>query len=174
MTRLTPLEIQRATFQRRLQGLDPEAVRSFLSQVAEQVEEDARQRGELRAQIAKLTREVDEYRERADALNEALVAAQRSAEQTLANAEEEAQRVVAEAQALADRVVEEATRRAETLETVAAQLRGRRRSARADAKRLAEILAGVVADDEGAEQREAEASTLTVLRPRERRTRSER
>lgn len=174
MTRLTPLEIQRATFPRRIQGLDPEAVRVFLSHVAEQVEEDARQRGELRAQIAKLTREVDEYRGRTDALNEALVEAQRSAEQTLAKAEEEAQRVVAEAQTLADRVVEESTRRAETLETLAAQLRGRRRLARADVKRLAEVLAGVVADDEAAEGREAEVSTLSVLRPRERRHRSER
>lgn len=174
MTRLTPLEIQRATFQRRLQGLDPEAVRTFLSQVAEQVEEDARQRGELRAQIAKLTREVDEYRKRTDALNEALVAAQQSAEQTLAKAEAEAQRVVADAQALADRVVEEATRRAETLETLATQLRSRRRLARADLKRLAEVLAGIVADDEAAEERETEVSTLSVLRPRERRVRSER
>ncbi len=174
MTRLSPLEIQRATFPRRLPGLDPEAVRTFLSQVAEQVEEDARQRGELRAQIAKLSRQVDEYRERADALNEALVAAQRTAEQTLAKAEEDAQRIIAEAQALADRLVEEATRRAETLETVVAQLRGHRRTARADVKRLAELLAGVVADDEAAEVREAEVSTLSVLRPRERRARSDR
>lgn len=174
MARLTPLEIQRATFPRRLQGLDPEAVRTFLSQVAEQVEEDARQRGELRAQIAKLSRQVEEYRERADALNEALVAAQRTAEQTLAKAEEEAQRIVAEAQTLADKLVDEATRRAETLESVVAQLRTHRRSARADVKRLAEILAGVVADDELAEQREAEVSTLSVLRPRDRRARSDR
>ncbi|NWG01219.1 MAG: DivIVA domain-containing protein [Thermoanaerobaculaceae bacterium] len=174
MTRLTPLEIQRASFPRRLQGLDPEAVRTFLSQVAEQVEEDARQRGELRAQIAKLTREVDEYRQRVDAVNEALVAAQHSAEQTLAKAEAEAQRIIAEAQTLADRLVEEATRRTETLEQVVAQLRTHRRTARADLKRLAEILAGVIADDEAAEQREGDVSKLSVLRPRDRRTRSER
>jgi DivIVA domain-containing protein len=36
MNRLTPLEIQRATFPRRLQGFDPDAVREFLSQLAEQ------------------------------------------------------------------------------------------------------------------------------------------
>jgi len=174
MARLTPLEIQRAAFPRRLQGFDPDAVREFLSRLAEQVEEDARQRGELRAQIAKITREVDEYRQRADALNEALVAAQCSAEQTITKAEADAQRIVAEAQALADRLVEESAHRAENLETVTAQLRTRRRTSRADLKRLAEVLGGVVTDDEAAEQRESEVPSIAVLRPRERRGKGDR
>ena len=131
MNRLTPLEIQRATFPRKFRGLDPEAVRDLLGQLAEHVEEDARTRGELKAQLASLSREVEDHRERADALNEALVAAQRSAEATVARAEVEAQRIIADAQALADRVLDEATRRAENIELVIAQLRGRRRAARA-------------------------------------------
>ena len=168
MSRLTPLEVQRATFARRLQGFDPDAVREFLSRIAEQLEEENRQRGELRGQSAKLAREVEDYRQRADALNEALVQAQRSAEATVAKAETEAQRIVAEAQALADRIIEEARRRAENVELVIAQLRGQRRAARADIKRQAEVLSGVARDDEATEEREADKPTIAVLRPRDR------
>ena len=168
MNRLTPLEIQRATFPRRLQGFDPDAVREFLSQIAEQAEDDARLRGELRAQVARLGREIEEYKERADAMKDALGAAERTAEATIARAESEAQRIITETQTLADRIIEEATRRAENIEAVTGQLRGRRRSARADLKRLAELLAGAARDDESVEQRENEVPSVAVLRPRAR------
>ena len=168
MNRLTPLEIQRATFPRKLQGVDPEAVREFLSQVAEQVEEDARVRGELRAQAAKLTQELEEHRKQTHAVNEALVAAQRTAEATVARAEADGQRIVSEAQALADRVIDDAIRRAENLEVVIGQLKGRRRASRADLKKLSEVLTGAAADDEAAEAREAQAPSLAVIRPRQR------
>jgi cell division initiation protein len=168
MNRLTPLEIQRASFPRKLQGVDADAVRDFLSQVAEQVEEDARIRGELRAQVARLTQELEEHRRQTNAVNEALVAAQRTAEATIARAEADGQRIVSEAQALADRVIDDAIRRAENLELVIAQLKGRRRSSRADLKKLAEVINGTVADDESAESREAQTPALAVMRPRQR------
>ena len=67
---------------------------------------------------------------------------------------------------LADRILEEATRRAENIEVVTGQLRSRRRAARADLKRLAELLAGAARDDETTEQREGEVPSIAVLRPR--------
>jgi cell division initiation protein len=172
MNRLTPLEIQRASFPRKLQGVDADAVREFLSQVAEQVEEDARIRGELRAQVARLTQELEEHRKQTNAVNEALVAAQRTAEATVGHAEADGQRIVSEAQALADRVIDDAIRRAENLEVVIGQLRGRRRGSRADLKKLAEVVTGTVADDEAAEAREAQTPALAVMRPRQRETKA--
>ncbi len=166
MSRLTPLEIQRATFARRLRGLDADAVREFLGELAEQLEDEARNRGELRAQLARLTQEADEYRRRADAVNEALVAAQRTAEATIARAEAEAQRIIADAESLSERMVDDAARRAENIELVINQLRGRRRAARADLKRLVEVLGGAARDDDAAEQRENEAPTVSFLRRR--------
>jgi len=174
MNRLSPLEIQRLSFPRRLQGYDPEAVREVLNQLADQMEDFARERGELRAQVARLTQEVDEHRGKAGAVHEAMVDAQRAAEQTLARAEKEGQRIIAEAQVLADRVLEEGTRRAENIEMVVAQLRSRRRSARADLRRLLEIIEGAIRDDESAESGETEGPTLAVLRPRQREARGER
>ncbi|HVN77181.1 MAG TPA: DivIVA domain-containing protein [Thermoanaerobaculaceae bacterium] len=166
MNRLTPLEIQRATFARRWRGLDPDAIRDFLGEIAEQLEEEARTRGELRAQVARLTQEVEEYRQRAAAVNEALVAAQRTAEATITRAETEAQRIIADAEVLADRVVDDAAKRAENIELVISQLRTRRRTARADLKRLVEVLGGSIRDDEASEQRESEGPTVSFLRRR--------
>jgi cell division initiation protein len=168
MNRLTPLEIQRASFPRKLQGIDADAVRELLSRVAEQVEEEARIRGELRSQVARLTQEVEDYRQRTHAVNEALVAAQRTAEATVARAEAEAGRTIGEAQALADRLIDDAIRRAENLELVISQLKGRRRSARADLKRIAELLGGTADDDASVEDREAQTPAVAVLRPRQR------
>lgn len=174
MNRLSPLEIQRLSFPRRLQGFDPEAVREVLNRLADQCEEDARERGELKAGLTRMTRELDEHRQRAAAVHQAMVEAQQAAEQTVARAEKEAQRIVAEAQALADRVLEDATRRAENIELVVGQLRSRRRTARADLRRLLEIIDGAIRDDEAAEAGEPEAPTLAVLRPRHRESRGDR
>lgn len=168
MARLTPLEIQRCSFSRSLHGFKPDEVSALLERLAEQVEEDARERGELKAQLARLKAELDDYREKADAVRAALVAAERTAEATIARAEAEAGRIVADAQSLAERVLEEAARRAETIELVTGQLRQQRRAARADLRRMADLLEGTARDDEAAEEREGERANLTMLRPRQR------
>ncbi len=173
MDRLTPLEIQRATFPRRLKGFDQNAVRDFLAQVAEQEEEDNRLRAELKAQVVRLTREVEEHRGRGTAMNEALLSAQRTAEATITNAQLEAQRIVGEAQALAERVIEEATERAQNVELVISQLRTRRRAIRTDVKRLVELLLGVLRDDEADESRDGQVSTIALLRRRQREAKHE-
>jgi hypothetical protein len=54
------------------------------------------------------------------------------------------------------------------VEQVIGELRLQRRSARADLKRLAELLQGLVKDDEAAEKREAERASLALLRPKAR------
>jgi len=168
MARLTPLEIQRCSFSRSLHGYKPEEVNAFLERIAEQVEEDARERGELKVQIARLKAELEDYREKADAVRAAMVAAERTAEATIARAEAEANRIIADAQAIAERVLDEATRRAETIELVIGQLRQQRRAARADLRRLADLLTGTARDDEAAEERESERASVALLRPRQR------
>jgi cell division initiation protein len=170
MNRLTPLEIQRAAFPRRVHGYDPDAVRELLTLLAQQVEEDNRTRGELKAQLARLGKELEDYRKRTDALSEALVSAQRAAEATVAQAEERAQQIVVEAEALADRILADASRRNENIELVTTQMRERRRTARADLKRLAELLLGLAHDDEAHEEKDAEPPSVTLLRPRRRET----
>lgn len=170
MAKLTPLEIQGTSFPRKFRGFDPEAVREFLRIIAEQVEEEARLRGELRGQLETLSRQLDDYRSQAEALNEALIAAQKTADATVQKAEAEAQRILTEAQALADRLMEETRQRAEAVENFIAQLRLQRRTVRADLKRLGELINGLVKEDEAAEKRDSESATVALLRPRAKET----
>jgi len=166
MNRLTPLEIQRAAFPRKVHGYDPDAVREFVGLLAQQIEEDNRARAELKAQLARLTAELEDHRTRADALSTALVAAQKAAEATVAQAEEHGQHIIMDAEALADRLLADAGHRSENIELVVAQLRERRRAARADLKRLAEMLVGLARDDETNEARDAETPSIALMRPR--------
>lgn len=94
------------------------------------------------------------------------MAAQHTAEAIIGRAEAEAQRIVSEAQALADRVIDDAIHRAENLELIIGQLRSRRRAARAEVKKVIELLQGFIRDDEAAEEREVQVPSVALMRPR--------
>lgn len=163
MSELTPLDILGTTFGRKLQGYAPDEVHRFLSQVASVVEGLLRERGEYRQRLHRLEQELAGYRDREQALQQALVAAQRSAESTLEAARVEGQRLIDEGQLLADRLLEEAHARALNIERTIADLRTRRREVRGELHRLLEILEGVVRDDQDAEQKERSTPQLAVL-----------
>ena len=163
MAELTPMDILGASFSKRLHGYDPQQVHEFLSQVASSVEALNRERGELKQSVHQLEQELATFREREQALQDALVAAQRSADETLERAREEGQRIVAEAQALGVRLVEEANQRAATIETVIAGLRSRRREVRAELMRLVELLQGLVRDDQQLERGEPSTGRLALM-----------
>lgn len=166
MNELTPLDILGKTFPKRLHGYDPQTIHEFLSQVASTVEELMRNRGELRQQVRRFEVELASYKERESALQDALVAAQRSAEDTVKASRTEGQRIIEEAQTLGDRFVAEANQRAQNIETVIADLRGRRREVRAELMRLVELLQGMVRDDQALEREEPPTPRLALLQRR--------
>jgi len=174
MPDLSPLDVLGASFGSRLRGYDPREVHEFLTHVAASMESVSKERGELRQQIHRVERELASFRERERALHEALVAAQRTAETTVETARHDADRILAEArsdaerlmeegQNLADRLVEEAHLRAQNIDSVISQLRTRRRELRAELMRLAEMLQGVIRDDQEQERREPPTPQLAVL-----------
>ncbi len=174
MTELSPLDVLGKSFSRRVGGYDPREVHEFLGELANVLEGLLRERGELRRQVTRLEQELAAYREREAALQEALVAAQKTAEATREEARREAERllerarldgerIVQEAQALAQRVMDETAERIRNLEAVTARLRQQRREARADLMRLVEVLEGVARDDQRAEQQEETTSKLSLL-----------
>lgn len=166
MNELTPLDILGKTFPKRLHGYDAQTIHEFLSQVASTVEELMRNRGELRQQVRRLEVELASYKERESALQDALVAAQRSAEGTVKASRTEGQRIIEEAQALGERFIAEANQRAQNIETVIADLRGRRREVRAELMRLVELLQGMVRDDQQLEREEPPTPRLALLKRR--------
>ena len=166
MSDITPLDVLGQKFSKRFQGYDPQQVHEFLASVANTIENLTRERGELRQQIRSLEAELASFRKREHALQEALVAAQRSADDTLDAARAEGEKIVAEAQALADQLVEDASNRIKTIETVIGDLRARRREVRAELMRLAELLQGLIHDDQQLEKQEPQTPRLTVLNRR--------
>jgi cell division initiation protein len=166
MSELSALDILGKQFAKRLRGYAPFEVHEFLSQIAAAMEALTKERGELKQRVHRLEQELAEFRERESALQEALVAAQRSAESTLESARVEGQQIVNEGQILADRLVREAHDRAQNIESVIGELRRNRREARADLMRLVEILEGVVTDDQTREQEERVTPQLAVLHNR--------
>ena len=166
MVELSALDILGKQFSRRLRGYAAMEVHEFLSQIATAVEGLTRDRGELRQRVHRLEQELADYRERESALHEALVAAQRTAESTVAAARTESQKVIDDGHALAERLVEEANQRAQNIETLLSELRTRRREARSELMRIVEVLEGFVRDDQKREQEERATPQLAVLQRR--------
>ena len=166
MNELSPLDILGKTFTTRFRGYAPEEVHEFLNQVATSMEHMLRDRGEARQDLHRVMQELARFRERENALHEALVAAQQAAEQTLSAARAEGQRIVEEGQVLADRLIDEAHKRAHTIETVIGDLRARRREVRSELMRVVEMLEGVIRDDQQAEKETPTTPQLTVLHRR--------
>jgi cell division initiation protein len=166
MTELSPLDVLGKTFSTRLRGYAQEEVHEFLTQVASSMELLLRERGEFKQQLHRFEQELVRFREREDAMQEALVAAQQAAQRTLDGAQAEGQRIVEEGHVLADRLIDEAHKRAHNIETAIGDLRSRRREVRAELMRLAELLEGVIRDDQKSEIDEPATPQLALLRRR--------
>jgi cell division initiation protein len=163
MIELSPLDILAKTFGSSWRGYDPQQVHEFLSQVAARLEEMLRERGEFRQQLMRLEQELATFRERESALQDALIAAQHSAEHTLEGAREEAQKIIDDGHVLANSLVEDAHERARKIEIVISDLRSRRREARSELNRLIELLKGLVSDDEQLEVETTSSPQVALL-----------
>ncbi len=163
MVELSPLDVLAKSFDKGFRGYDPQQVHEYLSQVAARLEELLRERGEVKQQLLRLEQDLAQFKDRESALQDALIAAQHSAELTLDRAREDAQRVIDDGHTLASSLVEDAHSRARKIEIVISDLRSRRRDARSELRRLVEILNGFVADDEQLEQTSTSSPQVTLL-----------
>jgi cell division initiation protein len=166
MGELSALDILGKQFNKKLRGYAPIEVHEFLSQIASAVEGLTRERGELKQRVHRLEQDLADYRERESALQDALVAAQRTAATTVESARAEGQKIIEDGHTLAERLVDEANQRAQNIESVVAELRTRRREARSELQRLVEILEGLIQDDQKREQEERATPQLAVLQRR--------
>jgi DivIVA domain-containing protein len=105
---LTPLDVRRYEFGRKVRGYDPGRVDEFREQVAEELERLTRANTELEQKARTLHEQLKSFRERDKALNDALVSAQQLRSEMREQAEREAQLTLREAQQQADRTKSEA------------------------------------------------------------------
>lgn len=109
--KLTPIDIQQQQFRRALRGLDAREVRAFLDLAAQALSDFIRENGELRAEIKRVERDLEEHREREASLRTAMLTAQRAIDEIRQQAQKEAEVVMAEAELRAEKLLHNAQAR---------------------------------------------------------------
>jgi DivIVA domain-containing protein len=102
---LTPLDVRRFEFPRKVRGYDPERVDQFREQVADELERLTRLNQELEQKARGFHDQLKSFRDRDKALNEALIHAQQLRTEIREQAERESQLLLREAQSQAERIV---------------------------------------------------------------------
>ena len=161
MPRLTPLEIQKHEFTTKWRGLDPVEVESFLSMVAEEMEELARANSELDGRVRQLVEENEEHRERERILKATLLTAQRASEDIRTAAQKDAERIVQEAQEAGERLTHSALQRSAEIEKAIQELKIQRVNIRLQLQKMIELFQTVLDFDRDEDQKDRPISYLT-------------
>lgn len=106
--RLSPLDIKKQEFSRKLRGIDDDEVRAFLDQVASQWEDMQDEHRRMEDRVRELEGKLEHYEKVEEALQEALQTARDSSEERLRNAQQKADNITQEAKAKADRLLQDA------------------------------------------------------------------
>jgi cell division initiation protein len=103
--RITPIDIQQQQFKTRMFGYDTAAVDQFLELLADQLERLMSSNNELKEKMSRTTSSLDELRERENALQQMLLAAQQVTEGLKENARREAEIIMADAHMAGERII---------------------------------------------------------------------
>ena len=162
MHNLTPLEIQKQTFNRALKGYNPDDVRAYLHLIAEEIERLVRDNDRISRENAMLRDELEDHSQRERILKDTLLSAQKVSEDVKANARKEAELIVKDAELLSERVVAQAMQRVSDLERTIQDLKVERRHARNKIQVSLDTLAHMLSLDE--EQEATEQPITAVFR----------
>jgi cell division initiation protein len=149
--KISPMDIQRQTFGKKVRGLDPDEVRAYLNIVAEEVATLQVERDRLHHEVEEVKSLLEEHRQRETILKNTLLMAQRVSEEVKENARKQADSVIKEAEIQADRLVELAQGRAHEVERGILDLRSHRSSLRTDIRALITRLTHILDLQEEAE-----------------------
>ena len=155
---LTSLDARRFDFGRALRGYDSAKVEDFRSQVADELERLARANATLQEQTRVLHEQLRAFRERDQALNDALVTAQQLRSEMRDQAEREKQLILREARAEGERVLEASRAEARKLQMELAMLEQSRRTFLAQLRGIVERQMAEIAAAEAAAERDDSSS----------------
>ncbi len=161
--KITPMDIQRQSFNSRFRGYDADEVRAFLNLVSEEVAELQRDHSRLQQEVQHLNSLLGEHRERETILKNTLLTAQRVSEEIRDNARKQAESTVQEAELRADRLLELAQNRAHEVEGQILDLRSQRSALRTDVRALVQRVSQILDLQEEAELED----NLRILKRRE-------
>jgi cell division initiation protein len=134
--KISPMDIQRQAFGRKMRGLDADEVRAYLNIVAEEVAALQMERDRLHHEVQEVRSLLEEHRQRETILKNTLLMAQRVSEEIKENARKQAETVIKEAEIQSDHLIELAQSRAHEVERGILDLRAHRTSLRTDVRAL--------------------------------------
>jgi cell division initiation protein len=124
--RLTPLEIRKQPFRKKMMGFDADEVNSFLQMVANEYESLIKQNDEQATDLKILTEKLEHYVKIEKTLNQTLITAQRATDEARINAQKEAELIIKDAQVQAHSFEANARQRVHQLENELITLRNQR------------------------------------------------
>lgn len=124
--KLTPLDIRKQEFAKRVRGVDEEEVQAFLQMVASQWEEIQEGHRHLEDKVRDLEGKLDHYRRVEEALQEALRTARENAKEVVETARKKAQVMLDEAEVMATDVKRDAEEERRKMRRQVARLTQRR------------------------------------------------
>jgi DivIVA domain-containing protein len=119
---LTPLDVRKQEFKKAMRGFEALEVEDFRSRVADEMERLVRERNAFEERYRVALEQLDAFKDRERAMNDALVAAQQLRAETKEQAEREAAMIVRAAEAVAETRLERAQREIEKLQDSAGSL----------------------------------------------------
>lgn len=135
--KITPLDIKKQTFKTKVRGYDPTEVETFLEMVADEYETILNEKSRLAEEVLKLKTQLRDYQQVEKTLQETLLNAQESVNQSRENSRREAQIIIREAELKAERILDEAREKLDKMKNDYAILRSQKESL---AKRLRHLL----------------------------------
>jgi cell division initiation protein len=163
VTPLTPEGLKSIKLDRVLRGYDPKVVDQLLSELSSSLEGLYSERTALKKQIQELEKDLSEHREAQSLMRDALVSAQRAADELKERTEKECEEILAVARAEADEIRSEAVHERERAEAELSRLRSQEKELRASYKVL---LAAALDRLEGDDGDSGVTSLLDALAPR--------
>ncbi|MEM9554873.1 MAG: DivIVA domain-containing protein [Acidobacteriota bacterium] len=157
---LTPLEIRKAEFQRKMRGYDPEEVERFLDLVSEELTQRLGDIARLEHEKRDLRRAVDDSRRREAELQETVLHAQKLSKDITDNARREADVLLREAQVTADNIITQAIEQANKIEGKLNELRTARRDMQLKLRNSLDLFSRILAADMDDERSNAIVRTM--------------
>lgn len=120
---LTSLDVVNQSFKKSMRGYDSAEVDEFLDGVSETLQTYAQRTKDLERELQTKEENLSEYEKMKDILHEALLMAQKSADDKVKSAQEQASKIIVEAKEKADAICKEAAQEADRLRDGVSQIR---------------------------------------------------
>jgi cell division initiation protein len=105
---ITPLEIRKQEFKKKVRGYDPHEVHEFLEMLATEMEELLRENTGLAERVKDMDSKIEDYRRMEKILQDTLTTTQQASDELKSGAKKEAETIIANARVEAQRFLKDA------------------------------------------------------------------